>query len=75
MNLQCPGNLKSYSTDVNPEVKAEKTKHTLMFHNQNAGRFHNTKIHNKSLKPVAKFTYLGMMYQIKISFTEKLDAD
>jgi hypothetical protein len=47
-------------TDVNLEVKAAKTKYTLMFHNQNAGQFHSTKISNKSLKPVTKFTYLGM---------------
>jgi hypothetical protein len=39
------------------KVKAEKTKHTLVFHHHNAGQNHDIKIENRSFDNGAQFYY------------------
>jgi hypothetical protein len=42
------------------EVNREKIKYILLSHHQNTGRYHNTKIVNRSLQIVTRFKYVGM---------------
>jgi hypothetical protein len=52
--------LTDASEEVGPEVNAEKTKHTLLSHHQNAGQIHDVMTANRSSENVAQFKYLGM---------------
>jgi hypothetical protein len=55
------------SKEIGLEVNAEKTKHTVMSRQQNAGQNHNTKIGNKSSERVEQFKYLGTTLTHQIS--------
>jgi len=41
------------------EVNADKAKYMVMSRDQNAGRSHNMKIHNRSFQMMKEFKYLG----------------
>jgi hypothetical protein len=47
------------SKEVGLKVNTEKTKCVLLFHHQNAGQNHDTKIANRCSENVAQFGYLG----------------
>jgi hypothetical protein len=47
------------SKEVGLEVNADKTKYMLLSHHQNAGKYHDIKIANRSCENVAQFKYLG----------------
>jgi hypothetical protein len=51
--------LTDASTEVDVEVKTEKTKYVLMSRHQNAGQNHNRKIANISFETVSDLKYLG----------------
>jgi hypothetical protein len=44
---------------VGLKVNTEKTVCRLIFHSQNAGKYHNTKTANTTSENVAKFKYFG----------------
>jgi hypothetical protein len=46
------------TNNVGLEVNGGRTKHILVFHNQNAGQSHNTKTANGAFENMAKFKYL-----------------
>jgi hypothetical protein len=46
--------------EVGLEVKAEKTKYTLLSRHQNAGQNHNIKIVSRYFENVARLKYIGM---------------
>jgi hypothetical protein len=48
------------SSDIGPEINAEKTKYMIMSHHPNSGQNQNIRIANESLEKVVKFKYLGM---------------
>jgi len=52
-------NLLFGSKEIGLEVNADKTKHKVMFRNQNAGRSQNIKIDNSSIESVEEFKYSG----------------
>jgi effector-binding domain-containing protein len=54
------------------EVNAEKTKYMFMSCKQNTGQNHNIKTANKSLEIEAKFKYLHITLNNKITFIKKL---
>jgi hypothetical protein len=47
------------SKEIGLEVNAEKIKYMLMSLKQNAGKYHNRKIGNKSFERVEHFKYFG----------------
>jgi hypothetical protein len=47
------------SKEIDVQANAEKTKYMVMSRDQNAGKNHNIKIHNKSFERVEQFKYLG----------------
>jgi hypothetical protein len=51
--------LTDASKDVSLEVNAEKTKHMLLSHHQNAEQNHDIKVANRSIENVAQFKHLG----------------
>jgi hypothetical protein len=42
------------------EIRVDKTKYMLLFHQQNAGKDHDIKIANRTFENVAEFKYFGM---------------
>jgi ribosomal protein L30E len=56
-------------------VNADRTKYVVMSRDQNAGRNHNIKTDNLSLKSVEVFKYLGTNLTNQILFRKKLRAD
>ena len=57
------------------EVNADKTKHMIMFQDQNTGRSHNIKIDNTFFVRVEEFKYLGTNLKNQILFRKELRAD
>jgi hypothetical protein len=53
------GTLIDASKEAGLEVKAYKTKYTLLSRHQNAGQNHDIKIANRSFENVAQFKYFG----------------
>ena len=51
------------SKQIGIEVNIDKTKYMVMSRDQNAGRSHNIKIYNNSLKCVEEFKYWETTYQ------------
>ena len=51
------------SKETGLEVNADKTKYMVISRDQNAGRSHNIKIYNNSLKCVEEFKYWETTYQ------------
>jgi len=51
------------SKEIDLEVKADKTKYMVMFRDQNAGRYHNINLDNRSFRRVEEFKYLGTTVQ------------
>jgi hypothetical protein len=55
------------SKDVGLEVNAEKTKHLLLFRDQNAGQNRHISIANRQFENVAEFKHLETKQQINKS--------
>ena len=51
--------LVAATKEIGPEVNAHKTKHMIVFRDQNAGRIHSMKMDNSSIERVEEFKYLG----------------
>jgi hypothetical protein len=48
------------SKEIGLEINADKTKHMVIFRDQNAGRSYNMKIDSKFLEKVEEFRYLDI---------------
>jgi len=57
------------------EVNADKTKHVVMFRDQNARRSHNVKIDFNSLERVEEFKYLEITLTNQNSVQEEIKTD
>ena len=60
------------SQEIDLEVNAEKTKHMVMYRDQNAGENGNIQIGNKSFETVEQFKYLGKTLTNQNSFHEDI---
>jgi hypothetical protein len=56
------------------EVNADKSKYTVMFRDQNAGRSYNIKTDNSSLERVEEFKYLGTTLTNQNSIQEEIKS-
>jgi hypothetical protein len=63
--------LSEASRDIGLEMNAEKTKYMIMSHHLNSGQNQKIRIANELLENVAKFKYLGMTLQIRMTFMMK----
>jgi hypothetical protein len=54
------------------EVITDKTKHTVMSRDQNAGRSHSIKIADSSCERVEEFIYLGTVFTDKYTIPEEI---
>jgi hypothetical protein len=60
------------SQEIGLEVNADKTKHTVVSRDHNAGRSHDTKSDNSSFEMVEKFKYLGKTLTNQNSIQEEI---
>jgi hypothetical protein len=56
------------------EVNADKSKYTVMFRDQNAGRSYNIKTDNSSFERVEEFKYLGKTLTNQNSIQEEIKS-
>jgi hypothetical protein len=62
------------SKEIDLEVNAEKSKHTVMYQDQNAGQNGNIQIGNKSFKTVRQFKNLGTTLTDQNSICEEIKS-
>jgi hypothetical protein len=60
--------------EIGLEINADKTKHTFMSHDRNAGRYHNISIGNCSLERVEEFKCLGTTLTDQNSIQEEIKS-
>jgi len=58
--------------EIGSEVSAGKTKYTVMYRDQNAGRIHSVRIDNSTFERVKEFKYLGTTLTNRNSIAEEI---
>jgi len=64
--------LVAATREIGLEVSSDKTKYTIMFRDQNAGRIHSVRIDNSTFERVAGFKYLGTTLTNQNSIVEEI---
>jgi len=66
--------LVAATREIGLEVSADKTKHMVVFRDQNAGRIQSVKIDNSTFERMEEFKYLGTTLTNKNSIAEEIKS-